>query len=113
MDWNKLAQDLLTLVLPLVAVALVGWLGTQAKLVLAKAKNYAPDLFTALEEAAIIAVKAAEQSKLAGLIDDKKAYALTIAENFLETKGLKVDLHLIDAAIEKAVGEMFAKEPQP
>jgi len=60
-----------------------------------------------LEEAAVFAVMAAEQAGAAELIKDKKVYAFDIAERWLELRGIKIDLDLIDAAIEAAVYEKF------
>jgi hypothetical protein len=106
----KVGEQVLLAVLPLLAVALAGWLVAQGKLAWVRAKEYAPNLMGALAEAAAFAVQAAEQSKLAGLIVDKKAEALTVAELYLQSLGFKVDLHLIDAAIEKAVFEAFPQD---
>ena len=107
---SGLGSQILQLVLTAVLVAAGGWLVAQAKLNWAKAKEYAPQLCDALEEAANLAVKAAEQSKLGKLIEDKKTYALTVAETYLAAKGFNVDLHLIEAAIERAVLENFGKD---
>ena len=41
------------------------------------------------------------------MIKDKKVYAFDIAERWLELHGIKIDLDLIDAAIEAAVYEKF------
>jgi hypothetical protein len=62
-----------------------------------------------LEELAAMAVKAAEQAKVAQLIEDKKAYALSVMESWLEQRGYSINLHAISAAIEAAVYDEFTK----
>lgn len=52
-----------------------------------------------------MAVLAAEQLGITGAIDDKKSYAITVAERMLAERGIKVDLDALDAAIEAAVAE--------
>jgi hypothetical protein len=56
---------------------------------------------------AAIAVKAAEQSKLTGLVTDKKNYAVKVATDYLKSHHITIDLSLIEAAIEAAVLEEF------
>lgn len=63
-----------------------------------------------LEELAAMAVKAAEQAKIANLIKDKKSYALSVMESWLEQRGYSINLHAISAAIEAAVYEEFNKQ---
>jgi len=62
-----------------------------------------------LNEAVRIAVLAAEQAKLAGHIETKKAYAIDIAQRYLEVRGFKIDLALVSDRIEAAVMEEFNK----
>lgn len=117
MDWNSILSGVLQAVLiaaipPLVAAG-VQWLLAKAKLALAKVAESKPGIMEMLEFAAEFAVKAAEQAQLGKLIEDKKAYAVGVAEKWLETKGLQVDLDLIEAAIEKAVLEIFNAEVEP
>ena len=103
MDWNELLQSVLMAVLPILATALTGWALAQMRLAWGKFEATKPELAKYLEMAAGFAVDAAEQMKLADLITDKKAYALGVAEDWLALKGIKIDLHLIEAAIEAAV----------
>lgn len=70
-----------------------------------RAKN--PDTFYYLGEVARIAVRAAEQAKVANLITEKKAYALEFAEKLLSAQGITIDLDVISAAIEAAVYTEF------
>lgn len=108
--WSEFLQSLLIAILPVLASMLVAVLGAQFKLLWAKAKSYNPDMTDMLEWAARIAVHAAEQAGAAELITDKKAYALDVAEKWLATKGLQIDLDLLDAAIEAAVYEEINKD---
>ena len=63
------------------------------------------------------AVRAAEQSGIAGLIaqeaDEKKQYAITVATRFLEQFNVTVDLDLLADLIEAEVGrahDVFKRE---
>ena len=105
MDWSELLQKILEAILPILATALTGWLVAQARLAWGRFAETKPDIARILAQAADFGVGAAEQMGLAGFIDDKKSYALQIAEDWLALKGIKIDLHLLDAAIEKAVGD--------
>jgi biotin operon repressor len=72
----------------------------------AEAKATNPDLFAEVERIALMVVDAAEQAGVTQIIEDKKQYALDLAEQFLALQGIKVDLHLVEAAIEAAVKAM-------
>lgn len=106
-DANKVLFDFLNLflqaVLPVLAAALAGWLYSQARLAWQKFQNARPDTADAIQLAAEIAVRAAEQANLGGLIDDKKHYALQFAQRWLELKKIPIDLEALDGAIEAAV----------
>ena len=111
MEWNDvlsaMLQSVLTYLLPVLAVALTGFLVAKIKSLWAEAKAWNPEITTLLEQAATFAVLAAEQAGAAELIESKKAYAFDIAERWLELRGVHIDLDLIDAAIEAAVYEQF------
>ena len=104
---NKVLFDFLNLflqaVLPVLAAALAGWLYSQARLAWQKFQNARPDTADAIQWAAEIAVRAAEQANMGGLIDDKKHYALQFAQRWLELKKIPIDLEALDGAIEAAV----------
>jgi hypothetical protein len=110
MNWSPILQSVLTYVLPLLTIAFLGvavtWIKKEWGLFSAAHKDWAWDL----EQAAQLAVTAAEQSGLSGFITDKKAYAIGIAQAYLDAKGFKVDLTVIDAAIEAAVWEYLNKD---
>lgn len=110
--WGVFLQNILMAFAPVLASLLAAVLVAQAKMLWARAKQYNPDVTDALEWAARMAVKAAEQAGAADLIADKKAYALDVAEKWLAAKGLTIDLDLLDAAIEAAVfEELNANKP--
>jgi hypothetical protein len=100
-------QTLLEYFLPVLAVALVGLIIAKIKLAIIQMRSWNPKVTDLLEQAVKFAVTAAEQAGAAELIKDKKVYAFEIAERWLELRGIKIDLDLIDAAIESAVYEQF------
>ena len=104
---SAVLQSLLEFLLPIVAVAVIGVLVSWAKLLWEKAKSWNGDATTLLAEAAKIAVTAAEQAGAAKLINDKKVYAMDIAEKWLEQHGVHLDFELIDAVVDAAVYEQF------
>ena len=104
---SAVLQGLLEFLLPIVAVAIISVLVSWAKLLWQKARLWNPDATDLLEEAAKVAVTAAEQAGAAKLISDKKAYAMDIAERWLAEHGIHLDIELIDAAIEAAVYKQF------
>ena len=116
MDWmpilSKVLEAVLIAILPPLAAALVGLIVGHAKRLWAEAKLLNPTLTDLIEQAAEFAVLAAEQAGAAELIEDKKQYAIEIAERWLLTKNLDLDINLIDAAIEKAVLELFNSESE-
>lgn len=113
-DYSSILQTILLAIIAAVVPSIIAWLKAQAAYLVEKIRAAQPELTDYLRDAADIAVRAAEQSKLAGLIEDKKDYALEVAEAWLEARGVTIDLHLLEAAIEAAVGENFPhEEPCP
>ena len=104
---SAVLQGLLEFLLPIVAVAIISVLVSWAKLLWQKARLWNPDATDLLEEAAKVAVTAAEQAGAAKLISDKKVYAMDIAERWLAEHGIHLDIELIDAAVEAAVYRQF------
>jgi len=104
---SAVLQGLLEFLLPIVAVAIISVLVSWAKLLWQKAKSWNLDATYLLEEAAKVAVTAAEQAGAAELIEDKKSYAMDIAERWLAEHGIHLDIELIDAAVEAAVYQQF------
>ena len=111
-DVGKILTAVLIAILPPLAVAVMRWLWAEAGFLFERMKTYNGTLMDMLEAAAKFAVKAAEQAHLGEQIaeqyENKKAYALDMAERWLEAQGITgVDLDLLAAAIEKAVLEEF------
>ena len=110
-NWNELlstvVQAVLMFILPIVAKYVVDWLKAATEAATASIESYQPDIYATLKEAAIIAVQAAEQYGLSDKIQSKKDYALDIAEKWLAERGFKIDIVLIDAAIEAQVGIFY------
>lgn len=108
---SELAQSVLLAVAPIIASALAAYLIGMAKGAWAKAKQTVGDEWAwALDEGAKIAVRAAEQLKLAEIIEDKKDYAVATLQAYLDERGLKIDLAVLEAAIEAAVLSEFNRK---
>ncbi|KPL70109.1 hypothetical protein ADN00_18885 [Ornatilinea apprima] len=106
---SEFVQQLLLYLLPILAAALASWLIVQVSKGLAELKSARPDVYQELMWVAKGVVQAAEQAGAAGLITDKKNYAINIAEKWLAAKGWHIDLDLIDAAVEQAVWDEINK----
>lgn len=107
---SKFVEALLLALAPLLASLAAAWLLAVARKAWADFRAAEPGKSYWIEEIASIAVRAAEQAGMAGYVEDKKTYALHIAERWLAAKGLRIDLELIDAAIEAAVWEELNKD---
>ena len=103
-------EGILLAIAPVLATMVAAWVLAQAKLAWSKLKQVSGDYSWALDVAAEMAVKAAEQSEIAGYIKEKKEFALELAERYLTNMGFKIDIALIDAAIEAAVLDLFDNE---
>ena len=111
MEWmpilSKVIEAILIAILPPLVAFLVSIGLAYAKRVWGDLKQRYPTVTELIEQAAVFAVQAAEQAGAAELIKDKKEYAIQIAEAWLEANHITTDIDLIDAAIEKAVLELF------
>lgn len=105
---SEFVQGLLLAFLPVLASMASAWVFAKAKSAWLAYKESHTDSW-AVEQVARIAVRAAEQANLGGLIKDKKDYAVAIAQEWLNEKGLNITLDLIEAAIEAAVYQEFNK----
>ena len=116
MEWmpilSKVIEAILIAILPPLVAFLVSVGLAYAKRVWGDLKQRYPSVTDLVEQAAVFAVQAAEQAGAAELIKDKKQYAIQIAEAWLEANHITTDLHLIDAAIEKAVLELFNSDDE-
>jgi hypothetical protein len=117
MEWmpilSKVIEAILIAILPPLAVVLVSVVLAYAKKLWADLKQRYPSVTDLVEQAAVFAVQAAEQAGAADLIKDKKEYAIQIAEAWLVANHITTDIDLIDAAIEKAVLELFNSDEKP
>jgi len=93
--------------LPVLAAFIAGYLRVKGKEILADLENRWPEQLSVVSFVVKQVVLAAEQAGAAGLIDDKKAYALGVATDWLAGLGLDIDLDVIEAAIEAAVKKEF------
>ena len=116
MEWmpilSKVIEAILIAILPPLAVVLVSVVLAYAKKLWADLKQRYPSVTDLVEQAAVFAVQAAEQAGAAELIKDKKQYAIQIAEAWLVANHITTDIDLIDAAIEKAVLELFNSDDE-
>ena len=109
---SMVAQVLLLISLPIVIAAAAFWLRQKANEI--KARLSAEQL-TTLQSVAGIAVKAAEQAGLSKQLasgSEKRAYAITVAQDYLNTVGVKVDVKAITSLIESEVLKQF-NSPTP
>ena len=114
MDWAELigglVQDVLVGVLTMLAGAATAYLVGLAKQAWAKAhETIGAEWSWALDEAVFMAVRAAEQLGLKDKVLVKKDWAVTKAQEILDARGIKVDVAIIEAAIEAAVLQEFNK----
>ena len=100
---SRFLADLLSALLPVVASALAAWLIAQARLLWTRARVEQPAAVEVAEYLARLAVRAAEQAGAAQLIASKRDYALTLLEEWLETRGIRLDAHALAGLIEAAV----------
>ena len=108
--WYKLLQDVVVLAVSAIAPALFALIVVLIRKKFAEFKNLYPDYGYLIEQAASFAVKAAEQSNFAGLIEDKKEYAIGVAQEYLNAHKVKIDVAVIEAAIESAIYSEMNKE---
>jgi hypothetical protein len=108
--FSKFAEVVLVGLLPVLAVFVIRWVKVQIDHVLAKIEAEKPELFDQLEWVAALAVRAAEEAKFAGLVEEKRKYAFDVIKKFLEEGGYPINVDLIYAAIEAAVLKEFNRE---
>ena len=102
-DWAVVIGEIMTQILrvliPLFIAMVIKW----AVELYHKIKTEQPEWLPVLEYAAELAVLAAEQIYGDGHGDEKKQYAIQTIQNILAEHGLKLDLTVIDDAIEAEV----------
>lgn len=96
---------------PALAVALISWAAKSIAAAYAEFKSANPESAYVLETAALMAVKAAEQSglswQLIGGGKAKKDYALRVLSSYLKSRGIHLSFDVLSAAIEAAVLDHF------
>jgi hypothetical protein len=102
-------QKFLEIVLPILAVALAGLVTAWITKLVAEIKIKTGNKYDAiLDDAVQVAVMAAEQMDLKSKLEDKKATAIEIAQNYLDAHGIvNVNLKVLDDKIEAAVMANF------
>ena len=83
----------------LVSVAIAYWKKVKAEI--------EPNVYSALYSAATIAVRAAEQLAMSGVIQEKKQYAIDQVTLMMKERGINIDFQTISAMIESVVLEEF------
>ena len=102
--------NLMVIALPIISAFLVAALRALIKKWLAELEAAKPNFAHYLNGAVAIAVAAAEQMELAGFIEDKKQYALNIAQAYLNEQGWdEFDIDVLEAAVEAEVIKQFPK----
>lgn len=102
------AFELSKALLPILVSSLVGLVVVWSKKLLADIQASEPDLYTYLTEAVSIGVMAAEKAGATEMINDKKDYAMGIAQRYLNNSGWEnYDIEVLEAAIEAEVLRMF------
>lgn len=102
--FTSLVQAILLAILPVFAGMIVRWVMVTIETERVKLDSKTLDNLTWLTG---VAVKAAEQSKAAGYIADKKAYALEFCQAWLDNHNMKLDVKTLEGAIEAAVLSEF------
>lgn len=104
MDWAKLGQAVANYAVPALAVALIGlliYLGPQLRGYL-KVK-YGEAVTAQIEAGLAIAVRAAETATGLTTNEQKKAFAVKMAQDFFDTHGIKLDAGELAGRIEAAL----------
>jgi hypothetical protein len=100
----KIVEGVLVAAAPLIVGLVAAWLKAKIDLVKTRAASELSDQQRwLLKVAANVAVDAAEQMKLANLIEDKKEYAIVAAQDYLNAHGININVSVVEAAIEAAV----------
>jgi hypothetical protein len=107
---QSVAQSIILALAPVVAGLVTAWLIAKVKTAWGEASARMGRFSYTLTDAASMAVQAAEQAFNAKIIQDKKAYAIQVAQDYLAEYGIKVNLATIEAAIEAAVWTEINRE---
>jgi len=103
--------NLAVAILPIIGAFVVAYLKALIEKKMVDIAEAKPQLADAIRQAVNLAVKAAEQAGFAGFVDEKKQYALNIAQIWLNENGWdEVDIDVLEAAIEAEVLALFNEE---
>ena len=106
------AYNLAVIALPIISAFIIAALRALVKKWLGELEASKPEFYEHLSLAVEIAVAAAEKANVAGFVDDKKQYALNVAQIWLDEHGWdEFDIDLLEAAIEAEVLKQFGREP--
>ena len=101
---NKILQAVLEVALPILVSAAATWAVGKAREVFQRLKEDKPETYYILREIVERAVVSAEQIyQGAGRGEEKKEYVLNLIENYLKSRGIVIDAHMINAYIEAEV----------
>ena len=100
----EVLQAVLLAALPILAAAVTRWVLGEIE---RQKKRLDADVLRNLEWIAGIAVTAAEQVHAAGYIADKKVYAMKVAQAWLDSRGIKLNVGVVEGAVEAAVLKEF------
>ena len=108
---QEFAYNLAVLALPILSGFLIALLKSWIDAKVAEIEANKPKLADAIKQAVGLAVAAAEQMELSGFIEDKKNYALIVAQEWLDRNGWEeVNITVLEAAIEAEVLKAFNGE---
>lgn len=103
---NKLLQVVLETALPILVASGAGWMIGKCIEIFKKVRDKNPELYEILVVISKKAVEAAEQIFGGKRGKEKKEYAKNIIKQYLEAKGITLNMDIIEAYIESAVKEM-------
>jgi len=84
------ANAFLSILVPILVPIIIAWALPKAIAAWKKLKEQAGDSFWLIDEIVKASVKAAEQSNLAGFIQDKKSYAIDVASTWLKNNNITI-----------------------
>lgn len=110
---TMVAQAFLIIALPILIMALAYWLKQRGDEIKSKLGH---DKLTALESIAAVAVRAAEQAGLNKQLTGgaaKREQAVRVAQDYLNSLGLKIDVQTVVSAVESEVLKQFNSGQPP
>jgi hypothetical protein len=96
----KMLEIVLEAALPILAVAAATWIAQKIREL---GKSIDANTMASIEWAVKLAVTAAEQAGVSGLVADKKVYAIKFAQDYLDKQKIGVNVSVLEGLIEAAV----------